>query len=116
MSGGRATIRTRWRALWLLVSGFWLPGEAGAHDFWSNGEPVPLWVKAECCGPGDAHHLEAGAVHIRADGYHIDGIATVVPIAQALPSQDGSYWAFWNPLDWSGTPAIFCFFAPLNGV
>lgn len=88
---------------------------AFAHDYWANGETVPGWVKAECCGPNDVHHLRAGAVHIMADGYHIDGLKTVVPIARALPSPDGSYWAFWN----SGNepePVIFCFFAPVNGV
>ena len=87
---------------------------AHAHDFWSNGEPVPPWVKAQCCGPRDVHHLRAGAVHIEADGYHIDGLKTVVPIARALPSPDGSYWAFWNPVA-EPEPVIFCFFAPLNG-
>ena len=32
---------------------------AHAHDRWDNGEPVPAWVKTECCGPRDAHHLLA---------------------------------------------------------
>jgi hypothetical protein len=85
-----------------------------AHDFWSNGEPVPPWVKAQCCGPRDVHHLRAGAVHIMSDGYHIDGIKTVVPVSRALPSPDGQYWAFWNSVA-EPEPVIFCFFAPLNG-
>lgn len=87
---------------------------AEAHDFWSNGDPVPEWVKAECCGPRDVHHLRAGAVHIAQDGYHIDGLKTVIPIERALPSPDGTYWAFWNPTA-EPEPVIFCFFAPLNG-
>jgi hypothetical protein len=85
-----------------------------AHDFWANGEPVPAWVKAQCCGPSDVHHLRASAVHIMPDGYHIDGLKTVVPTRQALPSQDGDYWGFWNPVN-EPEPVIFCFFAPLNG-
>ena len=86
-----------------------------AHDVWANGEAVPPWVKAECCGPEDVHHLTADQVHIRADGYHIDGLKTVVPIGRALPSPDGTYWAFWNPVT-EPSPVIFCFFAPVNGV
>ncbi len=86
---------------------------ATAHDFWTNGTPVPAWVKAECCGPNDVHHLRPGQVHVKADGYHIDGIRTVVPMERALPSQDGDYWGFWVPGDVE--PVIFCFFAPVNG-
>ena len=85
-----------------------------AHDFWSNGDPVPPWVKATCCGPNDVHHLRAGAVHIMSDGYHIDGIKTVIPMHRVLPSMDGEYWAFWNPV-LEPDPLIYCFFAPLNG-
>lgn len=88
---------------------------AMAHDFWSNGDPVPPWVKAQCCGPQDVHHLKPSAVHIMADGYHIDGINTVVPVERALPSVDGGYWAFWNP-SLEPNPIIYCFFAPQNGV
>jgi len=91
-----------------------LPCQALAHDYWANGAPVPAWVKARCCGPTDVHHLRAGAVHILADGYHIDGLKTVVPFERALPSQDGDYWGFWNPLS-EPDPQIFCFFAPVNG-
>lgn len=88
---------------------------ASAHDFWANGEPVPPWVKAQCCGPQDVHRLRAGAVHIMADGYHIDGLTTVIPTSRALPSVDGNYWAFWNPVS-EPSPVIYCFFAPQNGV
>lgn len=86
---------------------------ASAHDFWSNGEPVPAWIKAQCCGPEDVHHLRAGAVHVQADGYHIES-PNAVPVARALPSADGEYWGFWIPST-EPEPVIFCFFAPLNG-
>jgi hypothetical protein len=48
------------------------------------------------------------------DGYHIDGLKTVVPIARALPSPDGTYWGFWNPA-LEPNPTVYCFFAPFNG-
>ena len=98
----------------LIIAGMVFATPASAHDFWSNGDPVPGWVKAECCGPRDVHHLRPAAVHIMQDGYHIDGLKTVIPIERALPSPDGSYWAFWNPVG-EPEPVIFCFFAPLNG-
>jgi hypothetical protein len=98
----------------LTIAGVLLVSPASAHDFWSNGDPVPPWVKAQCCGPRDVHHIRPGSVHIEQDGYHIDGIKTVIPIGRALPSMDGDYWAFWNPVG-EPEPVIFCFFAPLNG-
>jgi hypothetical protein len=99
---------------WWIFAGLFVATPAFAHDVWANGDPVPPWVKAQCCGPRDVHHLSAEAVHIMSDGYHIDGIKTVIPIARALPSPDGSYWAFWNSVA-EPEPVIFCFFAPLNG-
>jgi len=69
-------------------------GPAGAHDFWANGEPVPAWVKSSCCGPQDVHRLRRrrGACHGgRVSHRWLDD---VVPISRALPSPDGSYWAF----------------------
>jgi hypothetical protein len=99
----------------LFLAGALVVTPAAAHDFWSNGDPVPAWVKAECCGPRDVHHLSARAVHIMPDGYHIDGLRTIVPVSRALPSPDGSYWAFWNSVS-EPDPVIFCFFAPVNGM
>jgi len=98
----------------LCLASTLLSAPAFAHDYWANGEPVPPWVKSSCCGPQDVHHLRASAVHIMPDGYHIDGLNTVIPVGRALPSPDGSYWAFWNPVG-EPEPVIFCFFAPLNG-
>lgn len=91
------------------------PLPAFAHDFWSTGEAVPNWVKSSCCGRADSHHLRPGAVHVMRDGYHIDGLKTVVPMSRALPSMDGSFWAFWSAAG-EPEPVIFCFFAPLSGV
>jgi hypothetical protein len=85
-----------------------------AHDFWANGEPVPAWVKKSCCGPEDVHHLRPDQVHLLADGYHIDGLDVVVPEAKALPSPDGTYWAFWNPL-LKPKPLVYCLFVPFRG-
>ena len=99
---------------WLALCAGLAVTPACAHDFWSNGEPVPKWVKTYCCGPSDVHHLRRGAVHIRADGYHIDGLEIVIPIRRALPSMDGDYWAFWST-NAEPTPPIYCFFAPVNG-
>jgi hypothetical protein len=107
--------------LWLsvlvfLIFGFLLAMRAAhAHDRWSNGEAVPAWVKNACCGPSDVHHIPAEAIHLRADGYHIDDIGTVVPEKEALPSPDGTYWGFWAPVA-EPNPQIYCFFAPLRGV
>ena len=88
--------------------------KAHAHSFWSNGEEVPAWTKSYCCGPSDVHRLEPSAVHIMPDGYHIDGIKTIVPMDKAMPSPDGQYWAFFNT-KYGDNPIIFCFYAPLNG-
>lgn len=99
----------------LFVLGLLFDAElALAHDYWTNGDPVPPWVKAQCCGPQDVHHIPISAISIRADGYHIEGLKTVVPFSRALPSPDGTYWGFWNPVG-EPEPVIFCFFAPQNG-
>ena len=90
-------------------------GDARAHDQWADGSPVPQWVKAACCGPEDVHHLRDDQVHLRSDGWHIDGVHEVVPIGKELPSPDGTYWVFYkNKEDGSQTP-IYCFFSPFNG-
>ena len=101
----------------LILTTLLIATPAAAHNSWTNGEEVPAWVKADCCGKADAHHLETSAVHVMADGYHIDGLTTVVPFVRALPSQDGSYWAFFNPeyVKNHDDPLIYCFFAPVNG-
>ena len=89
---------------------------ARAHDTWANGEPVPAWVKAECCTQAHAHHIPNSAVHVHADGYHVDGYPYVIPFAQARPSPDGSTWLFYTTYR-AGTPDMpLCFFVPPSGV
>ena len=69
---------------------------ACAHDQWANGAPIPSWVKDSCCGPADAHHLTSDQVHRYGDYYRVDGFRRPIPIALALPSQDGDYWIFFG--------------------
>lgn len=90
------------------------PSTASAHDFWSNGEPVPAWVKSSCCGTSDAHHIAASALHIVAGGYRIDGLEVVIPFDKALPSVDGEIWGFWSPYS-EPSPPIYCLFVPDRG-
>ena len=105
------------KGLWklLAIGALVAAGPAYGHDRWGNGDPVEPWVKAQCCGPSDVHHIPASAIHIMPDGYHIDGINTVVPMSRALPSPDSTYWAFWNE-NAEPNPNIFCFFAPIPGI
>src|SRR4029077_19116084 len=95
---------------------------ACAHDQWTNGAPIPSWVNASCCGPADAHHLTSDQVHRYGDYYRVDGYRRPIPIAQALPSQDGDYWIFYR--DKNGAPGVngrgsggqsgvYCFFVPM---
>jgi hypothetical protein len=86
-----------------------------AHDAWIHGEPVPAWVKADCCGQADAHRILPEAVHITAGGYQIDGLPGVIPFSRVLPSQDGAVWVFFNERGLPD-PQIFCAFFPVNGV
>ena len=46
-----------YRSIIALAATLALFQTAHAHDRWDNGEQVPAWVKTECCGPKDAHHL-----------------------------------------------------------
>jgi hypothetical protein len=95
---------------------------ACAHDQWTNGAPIPDWVKASCCGPADAHHLTSDQVHRYADYYRVDGYHRPIPIALALPSQDGDYWIFYRDKDGApgvngggsdGQSGVYCFFVPM---
>jgi hypothetical protein len=90
-----------------------LPLSAFPHDVWSNGKPIPDWVKASCCGPADAHHLTPEQVTRRGEDYYlIQGYPHPVPVKGALPSQDGEYWIFYQD-DPSGQSGIYCFFVPM---
>lgn len=91
---------------------------AHAHDRWADGEPVPAWVRAVCCGPTDVHHLRADQVELRSDGWHIEGYPDVVPESKAEPSPDGDYWVFYKQFPVSsggGFSNIYCFFVPPFG-
>ena len=59
-----------------------------AHTQWGNGSPISEQIKRQCCGEAEIHLLPAGSVHARADGWHIDGFAKVVPYGKELPSPD----------------------------
>src|SRR5260370_25571076 len=78
---------------------------AAGHDAWSNGAQVPLWVKEACCGPSEAHHLSPDQVHALPDGYHVDGLATVIPYSRTQPSPHGEYLGFWN--SYALNPVVF---------
>lgn len=76
---------------------------------------MPDWVKLACCAPSDIHRLPPEVIHLRPDGYHIDGIETVVPEREVLPSQDGYAYGFWNEAN-EPKPIIYCMFLGPNGV
>jgi hypothetical protein len=76
---------------------------ARSHDVWTDGSPVPDWIKSSCCGKADAHHLTPEQVHDMGDYYRIDGMTNDIPKSfrgtpnsAILPSQDGDYWVFYK--------------------
>ena len=83
---------------------------ASPHDQWTNGEPVPGWIKAACCGPADAHHLTPDQVHEVEGGFKIDGFPDVIPYDKVLPSQDGDAWAFYKTYPDGTVGTLYCFF------
>ena len=88
---------------------------AEAHDYWSDGKPVPDWVKASCCGPADAHHLRPDQVHrISDEFYSVDGYVRRIPVGQALPSLDGDYWIFYRDDGGGSQSGVYCFFVPMD--
>ncbi len=98
-----------------LAAALLLAPRARAHDTWANGDPVPAWVKADCCTQAHAHHILNSAVHVRPDGYHVDGYPYTIPFDQAHPSPDGSTWLFYSTFR-DGTPDVpLCFFVPPSG-
>jgi len=90
-----------------------MSSQAFPHDFWSDGGKVPEWTKRWCCGAADVHRLKLGSVHIMQDGYHVDGLATVLPFSKAMPSPDGQYWAFFKDEELPYAH-VACFYAPIN--
>lgn len=92
-----------------------LPHAARAHDRWADGEAVPAWVKRQCCGAMDAHHLRSDQVHPTADGYQLDGYKAIVPENQRLPSPDGSWWVFYRDYGDGTQSPVYCLFGPVQG-
>lgn len=94
-------------------------GAARAHEVWTDGTPIPDWVRKACCGPSEAHHLTPSQVRHVDGAYLIDGYPSRVSDMQALPSQDGEYWAFYSTTVGDGGEklytSVFCFFAPAWG-
>ena len=88
---------------------------AAAHDRWADGSSVPAWVKAQCCGVSDAHHLTPDQVHVTPDGYKLDGYARVIREDRLLPSPDGSWWVFYRTYDDGSQSTVYCFFGPERG-
>lgn len=113
-----STIRRSWQlclAVSLAGAAATPPLAARAHATWSNGTAVPEWVRNACCGPWDIHHLDPSQVHPRRDGYAVDGVRELIPLAKVLPSMDGDYWVFFRNFD-DGTQYVFCLFVPPSGV
>ena len=95
-----------------------------AHDSWISRNGHRNAAGEWCCGDKDCDMLEAPAISIRADGYHVRyrtelpviglygerlhyDVNEVVPFREAQPSPDGMYWRC-KKIDGSRR----CFFAP----
>jgi hypothetical protein len=103
------------RAIAMATALALLPVPALPHDLWSNGQPIPDWIKSSCCGAADAHHLTPEQVTRRDEDYYlVAGYSRPVPVKRALPIQDGEYWIFYRE-DPNGQSGVYCFFVP-NGV
>jgi hypothetical protein len=87
-------------------------GQANAHDSWASGDPIPGWVKSQCCGPSDAHHLNPSQVHVTPTGYRVDGYYAVIPESRLLPSPDGDWWVFYRDKANGNQGPAYCFFGP----
>jgi hypothetical protein len=100
------------RFAFLLIP--WLCTSAFAHDQWKNGDAVPDWVKASCCGKSEAHLLSPEDVHHNTEAgyYYFDhGYEGHVSDVNAIPSQDGHYWLFYGCPDENCIAR--CFFVPM---
>jgi hypothetical protein len=88
---------------------------------WSDGAPIPSWVKDSCCSPADARHLTPAQVHRYADYDRVDGYRRPIPIGRALPSQDGESSIFYRNKNGApglnggsgGQSGVSCFFVPM---
>jgi hypothetical protein len=78
---------------------------ASAHDQWSNGKPIPEWVKKTCCMNETPQIIDERRVHrvIGTDpithvygilGYKVDGFPNIIPVERRYDSEDGLTWIF----------------------
>ena len=68
-----------------------------AHDIGCDGDPVPKWVKIDCCGKADRHLLTPDQITRGVNGEYIiatDGYVFVVFDNEALPSGDSCSYIF----------------------
>lgn len=98
----------------VVFAALWTGDRASAHDTWANGDPIPAWVKAACCGPSDAHRLEPSQAHREGTSWVVDGLPGVRwSEEKVFESQDGYVWAFYKTYD-GGLTYTFCLFVPLS--
>jgi hypothetical protein len=98
----------------LAYLSFPVPG--AAHDTWSDGTPVPAWVKRYCCGPEDVHRLSMREIHRVEGGWRVDGYARFIPDHRVLISQDEYVWVFYRTNADQSQSEAFCFFIPPGSV
>lgn len=98
----------------LGIAALGLPRASYGHERWANGDPLPAWVKSQCCGPADAHRLEPEQVHEVSGGFMIDGYPDMIPYGKLLPSQDGDWWVFYRELAPGSFSSVYCFFGPMS--
>lgn len=87
---------------------------AFAHDLLADGEPVPTWVKRQCCGVSDAHHLRPEQIHVVPGGYRFDGYDSIVAEQRILPSPDGAAWIFYRTYPDGSQSTLYCAFLGRN--
>ena len=50
--------------MWSLVGLLLATTSASAHQQWSNGKPIPDWVKQVCCADDEGHQIDARRMHL----------------------------------------------------
>ena len=99
-----------------------------AHDHFANNIPVPDWIKQQCCGVADAHHIDPNDVviipgkgyqfkndtHTKIAGQPPTEISPgLVPFNKTLYSPDGEYWIFYGP---ENPDYLYCIFVPAGSI
>jgi hypothetical protein len=82
---------------------------AFSHDSWISRGGFRNTVGEWCCGEGDCEALPPDSVTMTSTGYRLTN-GEFVPMSEAQPSPDGSYWRCKRP---DGSRR--CFFAPPPG-